>query len=76
MARICDMCGKEISDGMTDDQGSFYCCQECFTAYMNRDCGEDGWRDVEDDGCGGYYEVRGEDGKWYGTGIYWTEWED
>ena len=77
MERICEVCGKPLTAGMTDDLGSFYCCEDCFEKYMDRTYGRNGWRETEDDGIGGYYEAMGES-KWEreGTGIYYTEWED
>ena len=70
--RICTVCHEPMIDGMTDLEG-FYAHEECFEKAMDERFSE--WRQVDDDGCGGYYE-------WYdqrecercGTGIFYTEW--
>ena len=77
--RTCDVCGKPLTAGMTDGGGFFYCCPECFPKYMDDTFGKDDWKateDDDDDGCGGYYVVKADDGRWEGTGIFYTEWED
>ncbi len=74
MCRICEVCGKHIHEGMTDEN-NMYCCEEHFAEYMDGEYGVGNWKEVEDDGCGGYYKVL-LDGEWVGTGIYWTTWDD
>ena len=76
MKKICEECFKPMIAGMTDESGRFYCCEDCFPKYMDKTHGEGNWKAVDDDGCGGYYIVRGDDGEWYGTGIFYTEWEE
>ena len=62
IGRICDDCGKVIFKGFTDDDGSFYNCEECFN--------KTDYTAVDDDGYGGFYlDAYGE-----ATGIYYTEW--
>lgn len=81
MARTCSVCGKKVTEGMTDDYGSFYCHEgKCFEEYMNETFGEGQWMilggDVQDE-LGGYYIVTACNEKGYeGTGIYYTEWEE
>ena len=70
--RICDRCGMPMIAGMTNLE-NFYACLDCFEQEMNERC-PDGWRTVEDDGCEGFYEMLDDDGKWYGTGIFYTCW--
>ena len=41
---------------------------------MDKKYGKNKWRETDDDGCEGYYEYL-ENDNWYGTGIFWTEWE-
>lgn len=78
--RLCEICGKPVHAGMTDDCGSFYVHEECFKEYMDRIFGEGKWRETEDDGEGGFYEAYYESLKgektWHGTSIYYTEWEE
>lgn len=72
--RPCQVCGEECPDGMTDDQGSLWVCEDCFEKYMDDTYGKGNWEAVDDDGCDGFYMVK-EDGEWYGTGIYYTTWD-
>jgi len=72
--RECEECGKGIREGFTDMDGGLICCKECFNSYMDKTHGKNAWRETEDDGCEGYYQYY-ESEKWYGTGIFWTEWE-
>lgn len=76
--RTCEKCGQEITQGFTTDEGDFYCCEECFEEYMDSTYGKHRWMEINDDGCGGYYISTDDSyvGGYYGTGIYWTEWED
>ncbi len=80
MPRTCEVCGKEMYGGMTDDYGDLYVCEECFENYMDMRFGKGKWKSTEDpdeeDGCGGFYLTVDDEGKWEGTGIYYTEWED
>ena len=80
--RTCMACGEPMGCGMTDEGngmgGNFHAHEgECFDkAWADafgplRTCCEDG------DGCGGYYMAYdAREGAWYGTGVYYTEWED
>lgn len=72
--RTCSVCGKEMNSGYTDEF-CFYICEDCFVPYMNKECGTDGWKIVDDDGYDGYFMIKDGD-DWHGTGMYWTEWED
>lgn len=69
--RTCAHCGEPMIDGMTNLE-TVYVHERCFEEWMDENCPE-GWRQVEDDGFGGYYEEL-IDGKWTGTGIFYTEW--
>jgi len=72
--RVCIVCGKPMTGGMTD-LDSFYCHEECFEDAMDM-WFPGAWRAAEDDGCGGYYEwYDARDCDWCGTGIFYTEWE-
>ena len=72
--RFCDECGKPMDYGYTMDDGSWYCCEECFEPAMNKDYGQGNWKSTENTGeWGGYYAVL-KDGEWEDTGIYYTEW--
>lgn len=72
--RFCDECGKPFDAGYTAEDGSWYCCEECFKPTMHRDYGND-WRSTDHAGDnGGYYEYLKEDGEWEDTGVYYTEW--
>lgn len=81
MKRICEVCGRQVNAGMTAENSSFYCHEECFGEYMNNTFGEHKWMNlggyVEDE-FGGYYLVAddSEEKGFRGTGIYYTEWED
>ena len=71
--RICNVCGLPMFDGFTDLDG-FYCHDGCFEQAMDAEFPA-GWRQVEDDGCDGYYEwYDPREQEWCGTGIFWTEW--
>ena len=78
MSRICEVCGKNLYEGMTDDYGSFYAHEgKCFETYMNQTYGIGQWMSLgngEEDGLGGYY-IHTADvvGGYAGTGIYYTE---
>ena len=76
--RTCIVCGKPLTAGMTDGCGFFYCCPECFPKYMDDTFGKGNWKATEhdDDGCGGYYVVKDDDGHWEGTGFFYTDWDD
>lgn len=69
--RVCMHCGLPMVDGMTNLE-TVYTHEECFEAWMDENC-PGGWREVEDDGCDGYYEEK-LDGEWVGTGIFYTTW--
>jgi hypothetical protein len=72
--RTCVVCGERVTAGMTDGD-KFYCHEGCFDDAMYGEF--EIWRQVEDDGCGGYYEwYDTRESKWEPTGIYYTEWED
>ena len=68
--RVCQVCGKPMVRGMTD-LFDFYAHEECFETAMRETYGT--WRECDDDGLGGYYEHQ-YDGKWWPTGIFYTEW--
>lgn len=77
----CKICKREIKAGFTNGFGDFYVCPNCFEKFMDERYGRRAWMAVADDGCGGYYlasafKSDGAIGKPFGTGIYWTEWED
>ena len=70
--RICDRCGAVMTEGYVLGESCDHACEECFGPWMDENC-PGGWREVEDDGCDGYFEEL-IDGEWHGTGIYWTQW--
>ncbi len=78
MARICDICGKNVSNGMTDDEFSFYTHEKCFSRYMDKTYGKHRWmrlgKDIEDE-FGGYYIITDDNNPdgYSGTGIFFTE---
>lgn len=73
--RFCEVCGIPYDMGFIAGDGDWYCCQSCFKPALDKDYGEDGWRESEDEGeYGGYYEYQNTDGEWIDTGIYYTEW--
>ena len=72
--RVCERCRKLMQDGFCDKEGSLHICNNCFKTYMDKKYGKNKWRETDDDGCEGYYEYL-ENDNWYGTGIFWTEWE-
>lgn len=79
--RICEVCGRAMTKGMTDDFGTFYAHEgKCFNKYMNRTYGKHRWMQLganETDGFGGYYIYTADVvGGFAGTGIYYTEWEE
>ena len=77
--RICQTCGKKVTEGMTDE--CYYWHEgKCFESWMDKTYGKHRWMALgngEEDGCGGYY-IYAEDvpGGYMGTGIYYTEWEE
>ena len=76
--KFCDLCGEPLYDGMMDPWGSGdrYLHEECFEEYMNRTYGKGRWRSVDDDGEGGFYEAKDDNGNWYGTGAFYSTWPD
>ena len=74
--RICDRCGRTMTEGFVVGEGAIELCDECFEPWMDEAC-PDGWRENEhaDDPCwdGGFYDEK-INGEWEDTGIYWTEW--
>ena len=78
-SRTCCVCKKPMRAGMTDECGIYLHEGKCFESFMNKAYGEGKWYVVPDgctDGAGGYYKALEDDDKWYGTGFYYTEWED
>lgn len=73
----CDVCGRKIEDGFCD--GRYRICEEDFESFMDETYGILEWRpnghEDEPSWDGGYYDFY-QDGKWYDTEFYWTEWED
>lgn len=68
----CPVCDEPIEFGCMWDDGTLV-HEHCFEEYMDKEYGN--WRQVSDDGNGGYYEAW--DGtEWYGTGIFYTELEE
>ncbi len=81
MARNCEVCGKPVRSGMTDEEGSFYVHDgKCFEEYMDKTFGKGKWMGLgndEVDELGGYYITTADVvGGYHGTGIFWTEWEE
>lgn len=71
--RVCIHCGKPMTEGMTDC-ARFYVHEGCFADAMSERYAA--WREVDDDGCDGYYEwYDPRDDEWCGTGIFYTEWD-
>ena len=79
MIRICAVCGKPVTAGMTDVDGNFYVHEgDCFEKYMDDNFGKHRWMEIVDDFEGGYY-IASDDSTaagYYGTGIFYTEWKD
>lgn len=75
--RRCAVCGKIVLEGMTD-LCDFYAHEQCFEEYMDRTYGKHNWMCVNDDGEDGYYIVRDDTlvGGFFGTGIFYTVFED
>ena len=73
--RFCEICGIPYDMGFVGGDGEWYCCQSCFDSAMDKDYGEEGWRESDDEGeYGGFYEYLNSDGEWEDTGIFYTEW--
>lgn len=72
--RICDKCGSVMNQGFCNMEGDLHICESCFESYMNDLYGIGLWRQTENDDCEDFYEYF-ENENWYGTGIFWTEWE-
>lgn len=76
--RICEVCGQPVHAGMTNQDGDFCVHEECFEKFMDELYGKRRWMEVNDDCQGGYY-IASDDtvaGGHFGTGIYYTDWED
>lgn len=75
---FCEECGRMLTEGYTDADGSLHVCPDCFEEYMNKHYGTHGWMEVPDDGCDGYYLVACASAVngYTGTGIFYTTWED
>jgi len=80
MQRICAVCGKKVHEGMTNNDYTFYCHEECFEKFMDKEYGKHKWMVLgndEQDEYGGYYITTSDVvGGFEGTGIYYTEWEE
>lgn len=77
--RRCEICGKLVTAGMTDEQGSFYTHEgKCFHKYMNLTYGKHRWMELgTEDSLGGYYIYTDDNDDGYSpTGIFYTQWED
>lgn len=74
--RTCEICEKGINEGFTNMEGEFVVCDKCFKEYMDKIFGIGLWRQTEDDGRDGFYEYcePSNKSKYYGTGIFWTQW--
>ena len=76
----CEVCGKEIRTGYTDECGTMHVCDDCFADYMDENFGRGEWMALgngEEDGYGGYYITTADvPGGYEGTGIFWTEFEE
>ena len=73
--RFCEICGIPFDAGYTTDEGSWYCCTDCFEGAMDADYGKGNWRGTDKEGIdGGFYECLNEDDEWEDTGVYYTEW--
>lgn len=77
MLRICEVCGKPVYDGMTDLDVYLH-EDECFPKYMDETYGKHKWMQVNNDGEGGYYICSCDSMPcgYYGTGIFYTIFED
>ena len=74
--RICACCKKEVGNaGYTDHEGSLYLHEECLVKYLNKTYQPLHWMITNDDGAGGYFMASDDDHN-FGTGIFYTEWED
>ena len=79
--RRCEICGKKVTSGMTDEYGNFYTHDgQCFEKYMDKEYGKHCWMPLgfnEEDEYGGYYIVKADvPGGFDGTGIFYTDWEE
>jgi hypothetical protein len=78
----CDICGKSLSVGMTNDEGDFHVHEgACFEAFMNSRYGKGQWMrlgEAATDEYGGFYIATDDKASkgFVGTGIYCTEWEE
>ena len=75
--RTCGRCGQPMNNGFMVEDGSWYCCEDCFESCMDEDY-PDGWRENAHDDSplwgDGYYDFVGNDGQWHDTGVFYTEW--
>ena len=70
----CPVCGKPIECECMLDDGTLV-HPDCFHEYMDRTYGKNKWRECENDGLDGYYEFTNDGNAWFGTGIFYTEYE-
>lgn len=72
--RFCEECGIPFDAGFMVDDGSWYSCEECFNAAMDRTYGKGKWRPSEYEGeYGGWYEYF-DGNEWVDTSVFYTEW--
>lgn len=63
---FCDVCGKRIRRGMTNESETFFTHSKCFSKYMDKEYGKNNWM-LEDQG----WDEKGND--YWHTLHYLTE---
>ena len=76
--RTCEYCGQPMTEGMTNLEDLYTHEGNCFEAVMDTYYAN-GWRENDHEGApcwdGGYYDYRDESGKWWDTGVFYTDWQ-
>lgn len=75
--RICDACGSPMDKGYTDECGTtYFCCDEEFTADMDRRYGKGNWHPEPTGDFEWCYEYRtDEKSPWEPEPSFYTTWE-
>ena len=81
VTRPCEICGRQVKAGMTNDSADFYVHKgSCFRKMMDSAYGKGYWMalgNYAEDQYGGHYITTADvPGGYEGTGIFYTEWTE
>lgn len=71
--RECEVCHRLMCEGYTNLE-NVYVCQDCWDGYVEREGFRENDHSEKDLWDGGYWDAQDANGKWYDTGVFWTDW--